>query len=101
VLDEAGFAWEMITESDSDRTVDVMIGADMGICVVIAGTEPPHLVPVQHGGALPDLPDTLINMYGVGQAQSPVVQALAALLRQGYSDLPSTPAPKPVLREVL
>lgn len=86
-LDEAGLRWEMVTETDSDRTIDVMIGADMAICALIAGTEPPHLVPVQHGGALPDLPETLINMYGTGQAQSPVVRALAELLRQGYADL--------------
>jgi len=98
-LDAAGLTWEMVTETDSDRTIDAMIGADMAICAIIAGTEPPHLVPVQHGGALPDLPDTLINMYGTGIAQSPVVRALAELLRQGYADLSTGAAVKPVLRE--
>lgn len=93
VLDREGLAWEMVTETDSDRTVDAMIGADLGVCVVIAGTEPPHLVPVQHGGALPDLPESLINMYGAGPAQTPVVQALAELLRQGYADLNKSAQP--------
>ncbi|MEP5154328.1 LysR family transcriptional regulator [Planktotalea sp.] len=87
VLDKEGIGWEMATETDSDRTIEATIGADLAICVAIEGTEPPHLVPIQHGGTLPDMPDSLINMYGAEQAQTPAVSALAELLRQGYSDL--------------
>lgn len=89
VLDHESIAWEMATETDSDRTIEATIGADLAICVVIEGTEPPHMVPIQHNGALPEMPATLINMYGAEQAQSQVVSALAELLRQGYSDLQS------------
>lgn len=94
VLDKAGIPWDMAAETDSDRTIEATIGADLAVCAVIAGTEPPHLVPIPHGGALPELPDTLINMYGAGQTQSVVVRALAELLRQAYTDLRATPAPK-------
>ncbi|OJI92066.1 DNA-binding transcriptional LysR family regulator [Planktotalea frisia] len=89
VLDHEGIAWEMATETDSDRTIEATIGADLAICVVIEGTEPPHMVPIQHGGTLPEMPVSLINMYGAEQAQSQVVSALAELLRQGYADLKS------------
>lgn len=103
VLDREGIDWEMATETDSDRTIEATIGADLAICVVIEGTEPPHMVPIQHGGVLPEMPISLINMYGAEQAQSPVVGALAELLRQGYSDLKSgghVVTPTPTLREV-
>lgn len=86
-LDRAGMEWSMVADTDSDRTIDVTVGADLAICAVIEGTEPPHLYPINHGGALPDLPDTLINMYGSAQAQTPVVRVLAELLRQGFADL--------------
>ena len=88
-LDRAGIAWEMATETDSDRTIEVTIGADLAVCVVIEGTEPPHMVPIQHSATLPEMPESLINMYGAEQAQSQVVSALAELLRQGYRDLKS------------
>lgn len=87
VLDDAGIEWQMGTETNSDRTIEVTIGADLAVCAVIEGTEPPHMVPIQHGGTLPELPDTLINMYGAEAAQSQIVSALAELLRQGYRDL--------------
>jgi len=87
VLDREGIEWEMAMESDSDRTIEATIGADLAVCVAIEGTEPPHMVPIAHGGTLPVMPQTLINMYGAEQAQSQVVSALAELLRQGYSDL--------------
>jgi DNA-binding transcriptional LysR family regulator len=89
VLDREGIEWVMAMETDSDRTIEATIGADLAICVAIEGTEPPHMVPIQHGGALPELPVSLINMYGAKQAQSPVVSSLAELLRQGYGDLKS------------
>lgn len=89
VLDREGIDWEMAMESDSDRTIEATIGADLAVCVVIEGTEPPHMVPIAHGGSLPEMPESLINMYGAGQSQSQVVSALAELLRQGYRDLKS------------
>ncbi|WP_085310192.1 LysR family transcriptional regulator [Planktotalea arctica] len=99
VLDREGIDWEMATETDSDRTIEAVIGADLAVCVVIEGTEPPHMAAIQHGGALPEMPHSLINMYGAGQAQSQVVSALAELLRQGYSDLKSGGRTAPLLRE--
>ena len=100
VLDRESIAWEMAMETDSDRTIEATIGADLAVCVVIEGTEPPHMVPIQHGGALPEMPESLINMYGAEQAQSQVVSALAELLRQGYADLKSGGRIATSLREV-
>lgn len=86
-LDQAGMKWEMAVESDSDRTIEATIGADLAICAVIEGTEPPHLVPIIHGGQLPVLPKTRINLYGAHTAQTAVVRSLAEMLRQGFADL--------------
>jgi len=47
------------------------------------------MLPIHHGGTLPEMPESLINMYGSDEAQSQVVKALAELLRQGYADLKS------------
>lgn len=105
VLDRHNIDWTMAMETESERTIEATIGADLAVCAVIEGTEPLHLVPIPHGGTLPDLPDTMINMYGAGQTQSQIVRALAELMRQGYADLTSGHAhvasPHPGLREVV
>jgi DNA-binding transcriptional LysR family regulator len=83
-LDAAGIPWEMAVESDGLRAVEVSVAADLGVQVCVAGTEPPQFEAIAHGGALPDLGETWINLYGGGTAGNPLAGLLADEVRRVY-----------------
>ena len=83
-LEEAGIEWENAIDTESDRTVEVTVAADMAVCVMIEGTEPPHLEIIDHSGALPQVGSQFINMYGAEPGKGKVVNYFADLLRQGF-----------------
>ena len=93
-LDAAGISWELMVETDSDRTIEATVSADLAVTAMIEGTEPPHLAQVDPGGALPELPVQLINLYGGETSGSPIVNELAALVRQAFRTI-STPLQSP------
>ncbi|MBK5935179.1 LysR family transcriptional regulator [Rhodovulum imhoffii] len=84
-LDRAGIPWEMAVESESTRTIEASVSADLAVYTVIEGTEPPYVERIQHGGALPDLTTTQINLYTPEVSDGPGVEALAELIRQAYA----------------
>lgn len=84
-LDEAGVAWDVVVESDSDRTIEATVSADLAVHTMIEGTKPPHLDHIDHGGSLPALPAQRINLYGAAAGKSEVHDAMAALLRNAFS----------------
>ncbi len=83
-LDEAGIAWEMAVESDSTRSTEVTVSADLAVHTMIEGTEPQHFERIAHGGSLPDLRRVNLNLYVSPLAKGPVVAETAALIRQAY-----------------
>ena len=91
-LDHAGIPWEMVVETESDRTIEATVSADLAIHTMIEGTEPPHLTRIDHGGALPELPQQLINLYGTRGAGNQVVRDLAELLRKSFAIQPGATA---------
>lgn len=84
-LDGAGIEWEMAVETESDRTIEATVSADLAVTCGIDGTEPPYLSPIDHGGTLPDLPDQKINLYGADARKGEVVNAMADLLRSALA----------------
>ncbi|MFU8881836.1 MAG: LysR family transcriptional regulator [Rhodobacterales bacterium] len=86
-LDRAGIDWELAVETESDRTIEATVSADLGITAMIDGMEPRHLQQIDHGGALPDLTVQKINMYGIERARGDVLPQLGGLLRQAYQTL--------------
>ncbi|KUP93514.1 LysR family transcriptional regulator [Tritonibacter horizontis] len=86
-LDAAGIDWEMAVDSESDRTVEATISADLAIGVLLEGTQPQHQQVIDHGGSLPRLPVQHINLYGVERARAQYVEHLAHLIRQGFAGL--------------
>ncbi|TCP62956.1 LysR family transcriptional regulator [Rhodovulum bhavnagarense] len=84
-LDRAGIPWEMAVESESTRTIEASVSADLAVHTVVEGTEPPYVERIQHGGALPDLTTTRINLYVSEVSGGPVADELAALIRQAYA----------------
>ncbi len=83
-LDHAGIPWQVIVETDSDKTLEATVSADLAIQTLLDGTVPPHLEKIDHGGALPELPEQLINLYGAQSDQSVVKDALADLVRRAF-----------------
>lgn len=84
-LDEAGIPWDVIVETESDRTIEATVSADLAIHTMIEGTEPPHLERIAHSGVLPDLPMQQINLYGAQSNKGLVHDTLAEYLRQVFS----------------
>jgi DNA-binding transcriptional LysR family regulator len=95
-LDRAGIAWEMAVESESTRTVEASVSADLAVHTVLAGSEPPYVERIAHGGALPELARMKVNLYSAQPAHSPAIPALAEMLRRAYAQRPGG---KPVVSE--
>ncbi|AXI56800.1 LysR family transcriptional regulator [Sulfitobacter sp. JL08] len=85
-LDGAGINWEMAVDTESDRTIEATVTADLAVHSVIEGTEPGHLTQIDHGGVLPDLPVQKINLYGADERKGEVINAMAGLLRRAFAN---------------
>ena len=85
-LDAANIPWEMAVDTGSTRTVEATVAADLAICAILEGavTEPFEKIP--HGGALPGLPSSKINMYRSLSAGGDHVDALVSMIRQSFGD---------------
>lgn len=83
-LDRAGIPWERAVESDSSRTIEASVSADLAVHAAIEGTFRHDLEPVPHGGELPDLCTTRINLYKSEHSPAKVAEDLADLIRQGF-----------------
>ncbi|MEM1386572.1 MAG: LysR family transcriptional regulator [Pseudomonadota bacterium] len=92
-LDGANLPWEQVVESDSDRTIEATVAADIGVTVMLEGTEPAHLAQVPAHAGLPVLGIQRINLYGGGTSRSSeVVRHLHSMLRQGFATMDSVAA---------
>lgn len=83
-LDRAGVPWEMAVQSDSTRSIEVSVSADLAVHACLAGTEPPRMERIAHGGALPELSRMRINLYRAEVRTGPVHERLAELVRNAY-----------------
>ncbi len=83
-LDEAGIAWENAVDSDSSRTIEATVSADLAVMTMIGGTEPRRFERIAHGGALPDLRQVRINLYHSDLGEGPLVRALVEEIRRAY-----------------
>ena len=61
-----------------------LVSADLAVHTVLEGSEPRHVVAIQHGGALPELGHMKVNLYVGGSARGSAVERLADLIRQAY-----------------
>lgn len=84
-LDAAGIPWEMAVDSDSTRTIEATVSADLAVNTALAGSIPPYMEPIAHQGALPELTTQRINMYRGAGADGQTVTHLAGLLRQAFA----------------
>ena len=83
-LEDAGISWEMALDTDSTRSAEATIAADLAVHTMLEGTAPAELEQIDHGGTLPELPSTYINLYLSPNRNDPVGQHLADMLREAY-----------------
>lgn len=88
-LDAAGIAWDMSVDTESDRTIEAAVSADLAVHAMIEGTQPPYLEVLDHGGALPELPVQQINLYGAKGEADEVRDTLVDLLRNAFAVTPA------------
>lgn len=91
-LDAAGIPWQMAVESDSTRTIEASVSADLAVHTVLAGSEPPYVERVSHGGTLPELKRMKVNLYVAEPVHSATITELANLIRRSYAARASRPA---------
>lgn len=82
-LDEAGYEWNMVVESDLDNAVEAVVSADLAVHALIKGVYPRQTAPVPHDGALPDPGKTQIVLY-MQAKDDPVQAALRDMIRHSY-----------------
>lgn len=84
-LDHAGIPWEMAVDTGSIRSVEASVSADLAVHAMLeGGIVGSPFEPICHGGALPRLPTTMINLYVSRNGQKPLTNALATLVRGAY-----------------
>lgn len=83
-VERAGIDWHLSIDSELDNAVSAAVSADLGITVFIEGESAPMIAPIDHGGALPDLGTTRINLY-VQRVDNPVETAFADFLRRAHA----------------
>lgn len=86
-LDRAGIPWEMAVESNSSRTIEASVSADLAVHTMMVGTEPGYLEQIAHNNTLPKLASIKINLYSPHGRGNEVTCALSRLLREAYLDL--------------
>lgn len=84
-LDAAGVDWESAVDTQSSRTVEATVSADLAVHTMLSGSVPAHLEEIDHGGTLPDLRSFRINLYARTTPDNPAVEDLAALIRRAYA----------------
>lgn len=84
-LDAAGIPWVMAAESETTRSIEASLSADLAVHVLVEGAEPRDIQRIPHGGALPDLGHTQVNLYVWAPGRKDTAGALATLIRQEYA----------------
>ncbi|MEM1160830.1 MAG: LysR family transcriptional regulator [Pseudomonadota bacterium] len=83
-LDRAGIGWEMAVDTNSVRTVEATLSADLAVHAMLEKVVPGQLEAINHGGNLPTLPSSRINIYRAHAAVGEPVDAMANMLRHAY-----------------
>lgn len=83
-LDRAGLPWEIAVDTLSASVSEASAAADLAVLVQLRGAIPQHCEVIRHGGALPDLPDYLVNMYVGSGPRAQLAARLAGLMRDAY-----------------
>ncbi|MFQ5623519.1 MAG: LysR family transcriptional regulator [Paracoccaceae bacterium] len=84
-LDDAGIPWEMAVRSDSSRTIEATVSADLAVHVCIADCASEMFEIINHTGRMPELPRFNTNLYAAPEGANPLAARLAGFVRAAYS----------------
>ena len=80
-LERADIPWEMVVNSESTRTIEASVAADLAVHVALESNIAPYAEAIRHGGALPDLPSMKICMYAAEGPNAALIATLANFAR--------------------
>ncbi len=83
-LSDAGVDWEMAVNTDSTRTIEASVMADLAVHACMSGSMPQHVEPIDHSGQLPELAVFNVNLYVGNGARAALAQKLAELITHIY-----------------
>lgn len=83
-LERAGLPWALTVDAQSFSAVDASVSADLAVCVQLESAVPRLCEVIRHNGALPDLPDYLVNMYVTDGPRAALAERLAEMIRESY-----------------
>jgi len=83
-LEAHGVPWVAAVDTDSYRTVEASVSADLGVHAGLLRATPTHSVVIEHDGALPELPVFQVNMYQGENVETHLCDALADQVRAAY-----------------
>ncbi|RYG93071.1 LysR family transcriptional regulator [Loktanella sp. IMCC34160] len=90
-LDRAGVPWEMAVESESTRSIEATVSADLAVHAMLEGTEGQMFEQISHNGTLPDLERININIYVAETLGGTVQEEMADQIRHAYRAMGSGP----------
>ena len=82
----------MAVDTGATRTVEATVAADLAIHAMLESAVGPIYEIISHGGGLPGLPSSRINMYRNRASTGEPVEALADMVRQAYRGLAAAAA---------
>ncbi|MEL7448321.1 MAG: LysR family transcriptional regulator [Pseudomonadota bacterium] len=82
-LDKADVPWTIAGDTDSETTASAIVSADLAVTPAL-GLSDVHNLQKLPAGALPELNPVSINLYTAATGNSPVLDAVADIIRQAY-----------------
>ncbi|MCW6506555.1 LysR family transcriptional regulator [Lichenifustis flavocetrariae] len=83
-LKKSSLPWRTVAESDGTFAISATVQTDLAVTALLASTIVPGLDVLSSGSGLPPLPNFTVNLHLPPTGTSPVVQALAETVRQGF-----------------
>jgi len=83
-LDAHGINWVSAVDTNSYRTIEASVFADLAVHAGLLGATPALAELIEHDGELPDLPSFRVNMYLGKNVETHLCDALAAEVRAAY-----------------
>lgn len=83
-LERAGAPWEWRSDVGSCEAAYACAAADLAVTVMVRGTQPSVLTEIEHGGGLPPLPPTYIDLHVTRGPNAELAERLAGYVRAAY-----------------
>lgn len=83
-LRTSGLAWRTVSEIGNAEAISATVQTDLAVTVLLSSTVPVGLEILSSEGGLPTLPNFAINLHLPRSGTTPVSEALARAIREGF-----------------